>query len=181
MPAPRQRSQLTIQASPALLGRLRALAAARRQTLTAMVGEALEALVEAPPADPRPGRADAAAAAGDLLQRIEALDRRVAALEARPAPSAPSMPAARPTAPAAAPAAASAAALPDGGITARELARLAGVDPSGLNRWASVHQPGDVWQHPTAGIWRLFGKVVLGTGGTGRWVWLPGMASDGQA
>lgn len=172
MPAtPRVRSQLTIQASPVLLAKVRALAAERRQTVTALVVDALEALLSGPTSGP---------AGDDLRERIEAIERRLAALEHRPAPPAAPIPAALPEAVAPADPAPPAG-LPPGAIPTVEVARITGTAATGWNRWAAGHRAGDVWQHPRFGPWRLLGKLPAGNGGTPRWMWEPVTASDGQS
>lgn len=174
MPAPRVRSQLTIQASPDLLARVRGLADQRRQTVTAVVVEALEALLA--------GRGSAAAPAGahDLAARLEVLEARVSRLEARPAITPPPPAAGRAAAPAATDPTPPAA-MPEEAIPTAELARLTGTAATGWNRWAAGHRPGDVWNHPRFGPWRLLGKTAAQNGGTPRWMWEPVTASDGQA
>lgn len=160
MPAFRVRTQLTVQAPPALLARLRAAAADRRQTVTAVVIEALESLLAAPP----PGPADA----DGLVARVADLERRVAALERRPTPAAPPPPAA------------AVVADPAGAVSGPELARRAGLHASGLNRWAATHPPGSIWEHPAAGAWRLLGKRSGGRGARPAWLWAPVTPSHGQ-
>jgi hypothetical protein len=79
MPRNRAGAQLAINASPVLLERLRAAALARRQTVTAVVVEAIEAALSgALPA------AAAPAAGAQLLERVAALEAAVAQLQ-RPA------------------------------------------------------------------------------------------------
>lgn len=160
MPKPRQRTQLTVQVpDPDLLTRLRALAEQRRQTLSVLVVEALEALLSAAPAAP---------ADDDLARRVEALERRVRALEQSPAPagrlvaSGPALDL---------PAAPLELDTPAGAIPTAEVARITGVAATGWNRWAVAHRPGDVWDHPRFGPWRLVGKVPAENGGTPRWMW----------
>ena len=72
----RERTQLTIQASPDLLTRVRQMAEQRRQTVTAVVVEALEAYIAG----------DQVFSVGDdeLAQRVADLERRVQQLEAAP-------------------------------------------------------------------------------------------------
>ena len=79
MPRNRAGAQLAINASPVLLERLRAAALARRQTVTAVVVEAIEAALSG-------GRQAAAApaAGAQLLERVAALEAAVAQLQ-RPA------------------------------------------------------------------------------------------------
>ena len=79
MPRNRAGAQLAINAPPELLERLRAAAAARRQTVTAVVVEAIEAALSGGL------QAAAAPAAGaQLLERVAALEAAVALLQ-RPA------------------------------------------------------------------------------------------------
>lgn len=167
MPKPRQRTQLTVQIpDPALLTRLRALADRRRQTLTTVVVEALEALLTAPPAGP--------AADDTLLQRVEALEREVQALKRQPAavpvvtvPSTAATPLPAPAAPVLE------LDLPEGAITTAELAQRTGTNHKGWNNWAASRSPGEVRVHATAGSWRLVGRVPSDAGGPARCMWEP--------
>lgn len=173
MPKPRQRTQLTVQIpDPTLLTRLRALADQRRQTLTTVVVEALEALLDGTPAGP---------AGNDLLQRVDALERRLLALEERPAGvpvvEVPGT-AAAPLPPAPAPLALD---LPEGAITTAELARLTATNHKGWNNWAASRAAGEVRVHPDAGSWRLVGRVPSDAGGPARCMWEPATAGQGQA
>jgi predicted transcriptional regulator len=78
---PRNRAQLAIQASPELLERLRAAAAAQRRTVTALVLEAIEAALSGGL------QAAAAPAAGaQLLERVAALEAAVAQLQRAASP-----------------------------------------------------------------------------------------------
>jgi hypothetical protein len=78
MPRNRAGAQLAINAPPELLERLRAAAAARRQTVTAVVVEAIEAALSGGL------QAAAAPAAGaQLLERVAALEAAVAQLQPR--------------------------------------------------------------------------------------------------
>lgn len=165
MPKRRERTQLTVQIpDPALLARLRTLAERRRQTITTVVIEALEALLAAPAA-PTPGAADP-----ELARRVEALERRVHALEQSPAPvpraPAPAPPMERTT--------------PEGAITTAELARLTGTNHKAWNNWAASRSAGEVRVHPDAGAWRLVGRVLSDAGGPARCVWEPAESSRGQ-
>lgn len=174
MPKPRQRTQLTVQIpDPALLTRLRALADERRQTLTTVVVEALEALLTAPTAGP--------ADDDTLLQRVEALEREVQALKRRPAgvpvvtvpgtSAAPLQPSAQPLE----------RDLPEGAIPTVEVARITGTAATGWNRWAAGHRPGDVWEHPRFGPWRLLGKLPAENGGMPRWMWESAATAPAQS
>lgn len=75
-PAKRERTQLTIQANPDLLARVRQMAEQRRQTVTAVVVEALEAYIA--------GDQVFSADDDDLARRVAELERRVQQLEAAP-------------------------------------------------------------------------------------------------
>ena len=75
-PAKRERTQLTIQANPDLLARVRQMAEQRRQTVTAVVVEALEAYIA--------GDQVFSAVDDDLARRVAELERRVQHLEAAP-------------------------------------------------------------------------------------------------
>jgi predicted transcriptional regulator len=75
-PSKRERTQLTIQASPDLLAKVRRLAEQRRQTVTAVVVEAIEAWID--------GDQVLSAGEDDLRQRVEAIEARLAALEGEP-------------------------------------------------------------------------------------------------
>lgn len=98
MPRNRAGAQLAINAPAELLERLRAAAAARRQTVTAVVVEAIEAALSgALPA------AGAPAAGAQLLERVAALEAAVAQLQraasperVRPAPRSDAAPGAEP-------------------------------------------------------------------------------------
>lgn len=173
MPKPRQRTQLTVQIpDPGLLTRLKALADQRRQTLTTVVVEALEALLDGP--QPGPG-------GGDLLQRVEALERDVQALKRRPAAAAVTAPPVTAAAPLAPPPAPLELDLPDGAITTAELARRTGTNHKGWNNWAASRAAGEVRVHPDAGSWRLVGRVPSEAGGPARCMWEPVTAGQGQA
>lgn len=87
MPRQRVRSQLAIQAPPDLLERVRAAALARRQTVTALVVEAIEAALSGGPAPAAPAAADLAGPS--LLERLERLEAAVEALQQQAPPAAP--------------------------------------------------------------------------------------------
>jgi len=120
-----------------------------------------------------------AAGGGDLLQRIEALERALVALQhprprptPAPAPDAPQLaliPDPLPAAPALDP-----VPLVEGeGITTAELAERTGTNRAAWNNWAARSAPGDVRHHETAGAWRLVGKAPAPGGGPSRWLWAP--------
>lgn len=147
---PRVRSQLALQLPPELITRIRAAAVAQGRSITALTRAWLEAGLAALEA--------AAAGADDAIARIDAMERRLQALECRPAAAvAPVLPTDPPECLPAPPP------LPErlrpASITAPELAALAGRDVSGITRWSAGHPIGSVWHHPTAGSWRLRGKV----------------------
>lgn len=70
----RERTQLTIQATPDLLANVRGIAERRRQTVTAVVVEALEAYIA--------GDQVLLQDEGDLARRVADLEQRVRKLEA---------------------------------------------------------------------------------------------------
>lgn len=74
--AKRERTQLTIQASPDLIAKVRQMAEQRRQTVTAVVVEALEAWIA--------GDQVFSAGDDDLAQRVADLERRIERLEITP-------------------------------------------------------------------------------------------------
>lgn len=82
MPRNRAGAQLAINAPPELLERLRAAALARRQTVTAVVLEAIEAVISGGPAAAAPAAADPAGPA--LLERLERLEVAIAQLQQTP-------------------------------------------------------------------------------------------------
>lgn len=152
----RVRSQLAIQASPELLARLRAAAAAQGRTTTSVAVEALEAwlagaCIASPPA------ADASTHA-----RLEDLERRLQALEA--CSLSPSPLQTPPVGP-----------LPVEGerLTTAELADRTGTNRGSWNNWAAGHSVGSIRHHSTAGSWRLAGKDSSPSkaGGPSRWLW----------
>lgn len=159
----RDRKQLAIQVPDDLPERVHAAAAAQKRTSTSLLLEWIEAGLAGAPA---------AAPAGDLLARIEALEVAVAALRhpapAPPrvdAPPAPNRPAPRPAAPP--------PDAPAGTITTAELAARTGTNRGALNNWASKNPIGSIRTIPAAGSWRLAGKAAPAAGGPPRWVWEP--------
>jgi hypothetical protein len=140
---PRIRSQLAVQVEPALLQRLRAHADATGRTMSALVGEAVEALLAGGHGTPRHGMADA-----DLLARIEALELQVAQLVSP----------------------ARVITTPELQVESTEtigvpaLAALLGISTKAISKWASDHEPGAVRDG-----WRLLGKVPANGPGVPRW------------
>jgi hypothetical protein len=200
MPRNRAGAQLAINASPVLLERLRAAALARRQTVTAVVVEAIEAALSgALPA------AAAPAAGAQLLERVAALEAAVAQLQ-RPAspervkaaprsgdalgaeplprveplrvplgPGQLEIIGARHLSPpepeAASPERVEPITRTGDALTTAELAEQTGTNRGSWNNWAGKAAPGDVRHHPTAGSWRLVGKAPAPGGGPERWLW----------
>lgn len=76
---PRVRSQLAIQADPALLQRLRSHAETSGRTVTSLVLEGIEAVLSGRLGMAGPGKADP-----ELLARIEVVELRLQQLEATP-------------------------------------------------------------------------------------------------
>jgi hypothetical protein len=156
------RSQLAIQASPELLARVRAAAAARGWSITKLVVTWLEAGLEGPLTGP--------VDTSGLSARVAALEAAVAALEgARRAPI-PRRPAPQASGAGLVPVAADA---PAGALTTAELADRTGTNRGSWNNWAVKASTGQVRRHPTAGSWRLVGKGSGPNGGPDRWLWEP--------
>ena len=185
MPRNRAGAQLAINAPPELLERLRAAAAARRQTVTAVVVEAIEAALSGGL------QAAAAPAAGaQLLERVAALEAAVAQLQRPASPervkAAPRSGDAlgpgqleiigarhlRPPEPeAASPERVEPIARTGDAITTAELSEQTGTSRGSWNNWAGKAAPGAVRHHSTAGSWRLVGKAPAPGGGPDRWLW----------
>lgn len=72
--AKRERTQLTIQASPDLLAKVRELSERRRQTVTAVVVEAIEAYIE--------GDRILSPSDSEIADRVAELERRMQVVEA---------------------------------------------------------------------------------------------------
>ena len=185
MPRNRAGAQLAIQAPPELLERLRAAASARRQTVTAVVVEAIEAALSGGL------QAAAAPAAGaQLLERVAALEAAVAQLQ-RPAspervkaaprsgdalgPGQLEIIGARYLSPpepeAASPERVEPIPRTGDALTTAELSEQTGTSRGSWNNWAGKAAPGDVRHHSTAGSWRLVGKAPAPGGGPDRWLW----------
>ena len=158
---PRVRSQLAIQASPELLERLRAAAAAQRRTVTSLVVEWIElglsgALVA--PGAPAP--------AGALHARVEALEKAVAQLQAAALPRSERRP--RPDAAAAPPEPLD---PPASGITTAELAERIGMKRGSLNE--RLRRMGGARVGLELDGWRCIGQASAPGGGPLRWLWEP--------
>jgi hypothetical protein len=121
--------------------------------MSALVGEAVEALLAGGHGTPRHGMADT-----DLLTRIEALEEQVARL-ASPDRVRPASPARVITAP-----------PPDLDRDSGEtigvpaLAALLGISTKAISKWAATHETGAVRDG-----WRLLGKVPAKGAGPARW------------
>ena len=146
--------QLNCRVPEALAAKVRAEAARRRQTVGALVSEALEALLAA---DSKPLASD-----NGMADRVADLESRVRSLEAgitqkneqqppkeeRPTPElAPETP------------------------TTSELAAATGTNRAGWVNWAQGKDQGAVRAHRTAGRWRLMGKAPTDAGGPARLMW----------
>lgn len=176
---PRVRSQLAIQASPELLERLRAAAAAQRRTVTSLLTEWIELGMSGALVAPT---AAAAGAGVDLQARVEALEKAVAQLQApRPttagAGRAPRQrPAAAPPEPAADPPIEPSPTLragdvPAGGITTAELAERIGMKRGSLNE--RLRRMGGARVGLELDGWRCIGQAPAPGGGPLRWLWEP--------
>lgn len=185
----RRGAQLSVELPPELLARLRAHAAAADRPVAAVVRRWIEAglsgALEAGAAAP---------AAGDLTERVAALEAALAQLQARPrAPRSAPAPEARVLeqlaleAPAPHPPAEATAAPPEGdepipqsgdvpagAITTVELAQRTGTNKNGWNNWARDKRPGAVRKMPAeVGSWRLVGEAPAPGGGPLRKLWEP--------
>jgi len=139
--------QLNCRVPEELAARVRAEAARRRQTVGALVSEALEAL----PASDN-GIADRVA---DLESRVRSLevgitrkDEQQPTKEKEPTPE-----------------------LVPETLTTSELAAATGTDPASWVYWAQGKDQGAVRAHRTAGRWRLMGKAPTDAGGLARLMW----------
>ena len=139
--------QLNCRVPEELAAKVRAEAARRRQTVGALVSEALEAL----PASDN-GIADRVA---DLESRVRSLevgitrkDEQQPPKEERPTPE-----------------------LVPETLTTSELAAATGTDPASWVDWAQGKDQGAVRAHRTAGRWRLMGKAPTDAGGLARLMW----------
>lgn len=186
----RRGSQLSVELPPELLARLRAHAAAADRPVAAVVrrwieaglGGALEAGAAAP-------------AAGDLADRVAALEAAVAQLQAKPraprsAPAPEVLPLEQgpgqleiygaahlhpPAEPAAAPRERDEQ-IPRSGdaITTAELAERTNTNRASWNNWARDKAPGAVRKMPAGvGSWRLVGEAPAPGGGPLRKLWEP--------
>lgn len=178
------RTQLAINAPPALLVRLREAAAARGTTVTRLVVDAVQAHLDAPMGpSPQP----------ELVEELERINARLDALERRAQAPPPPEGGSKITrmseaaagdqghAPLAPPPAAAESggleAPSDGAITGGQLARRLGLRGSGaINAWAKRHRSGDTYRG-----WRLLEKRRSPRGGPERWMFLPTPAAEGPA
>jgi hypothetical protein len=141
------RVQLNCRIPEALAAKVRAEAARRRQTVGALVSEALEAL---PVSDN--GMADRVA---DLESRVRSLEAGITRKDEQQPPKEE-----EPT-PGKVP----------GTLTTSELAAATGTDPASWVNWAQGKDQGAVRAHRTAGRWRLMGKASTDAGGPARLMW----------
>jgi len=141
------RVQLNCRVPEELAARVRAEAARRRQTVGALVSEALEAL---PVSD------------NGMAGRVAALESRVRLLEAgitRKDEQQPTKGEAQ------------APELVPETLTTSELAAATGTDPASWVYWAQGKDQCAVRAHRTAGRWRLMGKASTDAGGPARLMW----------
>ena len=141
------RVQLNCRVPEALAAKVRAEAARRRQTVGALVSEALEAL----PASDN-GMADRVA---DLESRVRSLEVGITRKdEQQPTKEEALTPE-----------------MVSGVLTTGELATATGTDPASWVDWAQGKPQGAVRAHRTAGRWRLVGKAPTDAGGPARLIW----------
>ena len=141
------RVQLNCRIPEALAAKVRAEAARRRQTVGALVSEALEAL---PVSDN--GMADRVA---DLESRVRSLEVCITRKdEQQPTKEKETTPELVPET-----------------LTTSELAAATGTDPASWVDWAQGKHQGAVRAHRTAGRWRLMGKASTDAGGLARLMW----------
>ena len=139
--------QLNCRVPEALAAKVRAEAARRRQTVGALVSEALEAL----PASDN-GMADRVA---DLESRVRSLEVGITRKdEQQPTKEEALTPE-----------------MVSGVLTTGELATATGTDPASWVDWAQGKPQGAVRAHRTAGRWRLVGKAPTDAGGPARLIW----------
>ena len=141
------RVQLNCRIPEALAAKVRAEAARRRQTVGALVSEALEAL---PVSDN--GMADRVA---DLESRVRSLEFCITRKDEQ-----------QPTK-----GEAQAPELVPETLTTSELAAATGTDPASWVYWAQGKDQGAVRAHRTAGRWRLIGKAQTDPRGPARLMW----------
>jgi len=139
--------QLNCRIPEELAARVRAEAARRRQTVGALVSEALEAL---PVSDN--GIADRVA---DLESRVRSLEVCITRKDEQ-----------QPTK-----GEAQAPELVPETLTTSELAAATGTDPASWVDWAQGKDQGAVRAHRTAGRWRLMGKAPTDASGPARLMW----------
>ena len=146
--------QLNCRVPEALAARVRAEAARRRQTVGALVSEALDALLAA---DSKP-----IASASKMADRLAALEGRVRSLEVGITQKNEQQPPKeeRPT-----------PELAPETLTTSELAAATGTNRAGWVNWAQGKDQGAVRAHRTAGRWRLMGKASTDAGGPARLMW----------
>ena len=139
--------QLNCRVPEALAAKVRAEAARRRQTVGALVSEALEAL---PVSD------------NGMADRLAALEGRVRSLEAgitrkdEQQPTKGEAPTPE---------------MVSGALTTSELAAATGTNRAGWVNWSQGKDQGAVRAHRTAGRWRLMGKASTDAGGPARLMW----------
>ena len=140
------RVQLNCRIPEALAAKVRAEAARRRQTVGALVSEALEAL---PVSDN--GMAGRVA---DLESRVRSLEVGITRKDEQQPPKE------RPT-----------PELVPETLTTSELAAATGTDPASWVYWAQGKDQCAVRAHRTAGRWRLIGKAQTDPRGPARLMW----------
>lgn len=148
------RVQLNCRVPEALAARVRAEAARRRQTVSALVSEALEALLAA---DSKPLASDS-----KMADRVADLESRVRSLEVgitRKDEQQPTKGEAQ------------APEMVSGALTTSELAIATETNRAGWVNWAQGKDQGAVRAHKTAGRWRLIGKAPTNAGGPARLMW----------
>lgn len=153
--------QLNCRIPEALAARVRAEATRRRQTVGALVSEALEALLAA---DSKPLASDSNSLASDskMADRVADIESRVRLLEAGFTPKDEQQPTKEEAqAPESVPEA----------LTTSELAAATGTNRAGWVNWAQGRAQGAVRVHKTAGSWRLMGKAPTDAGGPARLIW----------
>jgi hypothetical protein len=146
--------QLNCRIPEALAARVRAEATRRRQTVGALVSEALEALLVA---DSKPIATDS-----KMADRVADLESRVRSLEAGITQKDEQQPT-KEDAP-------TLELVPET-LTTSELAAATGTNRAGWVNWAQGKPQGAVRAHKTAGRWRLMGKAPTDAGGPARLTW----------
>jgi len=153
--------QLNCRVPEALAARVRAEAARRRQTVSALVSDALEALL-ATATNPLAADSKPIASDSKLADRVAGLEGRVRSLEAgitrkdEQQPTKGEVPTLE---------------MVSGALTTSELATATGTNRAGWVNWAQGKPQGAVRAHRTAGRWRLIGKAPTDGGGPARLMW----------